>query len=286
MTPEELQAIATAIAAANAEQAKVPKTKEETFEEKNFSWQDAIVSGLQRDIRAAAKDAGYNQDLADGIIDQYALQTVNHLEGIINGWDLVGPRTALHYNMLLDHARTFLSSKSDMARHFFLTDPGEKPDRRGEVATAAEIRASFDMDQLSRSVTQTYQGMLFDEPRDPRGLARAYVDQIVAHPDQKLDFESYVLTQIEKEPRYATIYAHKPAGMTAGQFMAPYMNAASQVLRPGNAGEAARAGAQLGSSPDAFREKLGRSRESQVSSPFITGMENKITQLGNLFKTQ
>lgn len=292
-TPEQEAQYQQALleAEASAEVAKVPKTKEETFGQATFSWQESIIDALKRDTRAAAKDAGFNQDLADGLIDQYGLQTVNYLESIIKGWDLIGPRTALHYNMLLGHARTYLSSKSDMARHFFLTGPpGKNPGQPGSPGsrglTAAEIRQSFDMDELSRTVTQLYQGMLFDEPRDPRGLAKAYVDAIVANPDQKLDFESFVTTQIEKEPRYAAIYANKPAGMTAGQFMAPYMNSAAQVLRPSNAGEAARAGAQLGSSPDAFREKLGRSREAQVSTPFITGLENRITQLGNLFKTQ
>ena len=265
---------------------KQPKTREETFAPKPFNWEDAIISGLQRDIRAAAKDAGYNQDLADGIVSQFQMGVVRHLDDWLSRMEQTGPMTAGQYDWLLSEAKLFISSKSDIGRYFFNLAE-QKPDGPGtRKPTAQEIRQSFDLDELTNAVSNMYRGLLLDDAADPRAIARAYIEAIVSNPDQKLDFDTYVEGYIDKEPRAAAIYRNKPDSMSKAQFLQPYMQSAQQVLRPGNAAEAARAGAQLGSSPDAFREKLGRSREAQVSSPFITGMENKITQLGNLFKTQ
>ncbi len=272
-----------------------PKTKEEVFAAAEFNWQESIIAAVQRDLREVADDLGYNRALIDGVISQYALQTVNHLEETLNGWDIPGPRTTLHYDMLLRTAKVFLNSKSGLLQGMDTLKNNKGPGTNNTggggggglsaTLTPEQIRQNFDLDQLTEAVSTAYRGTLLDEPRDPRGIARAYVESIVKNPEQKLDFDTFVDAQIKKQPRYNLLYGNKPRGLSDAQFMQPYVQSAMQHLRPGNVADKARAGAQLGSSPDAFRENLNRSREAQVSTPFINKLEQRTTQLGGLFRS-
>jgi hypothetical protein len=260
-------------------------TIEDVFGPDPFEWQRSVIAALQRDMRVAGKDLGYSQDVIDGLVAQYALPILNHLDGMLRGWDLPAPRSALHYNMLLGHAKTFFASKSGLGQQLLnFREQGPTGPRGPRKPTADEIRQSFDLDQLSSAVTDAYQGMILDDPKDPRAVARAYVEAIVANPEQKLDFQTFVEGRVKQEPRYQMIYKNKPRGMSDAQFLQPYVQQAMQRLRPQNVAEVSRAGAQLGASPDAFRANLDIQRESQVSAPFITGMERRITELGGVFK--
>lgn len=269
-----------------------PPTLEETFGASDFNWQESVMAAVTRDLREAAKEAGYNQSLIDGVIAQYALRTVNYLQDTLDGWDLPAPQTTLHYDMLLRHAKTFISSQSQLIAGLNMNISGGKGDGDGTGPgtgpvglTPEQIRQNFDLDQLTAMVAEDYRATLLDEPRDPRGIARAYVEAIVQNPDQKLDFDTYVQAQIKKQPRYQLLYGNKPRGLSDSQHMQPYVQAAMQKLRPGNVADKARAGAQLGSSPESFRANLDRSRESQVSAPFITQMNQRVTELGRVFKS-
>ena len=68
--------------------------------------------------------------------------------------------------------------------------------------TAAEIRAKFDLDELADAVEDQWYSALLTHAPDARGLARAYVDQVVANPQQKLDFNTFVEKRIENTSRY------------------------------------------------------------------------------------
>lgn len=153
--------------------------------------------------------------------------------------------------------------------------------------TADEIRAQFDIDQLSNGVTEMWRGLLVDEPTDPRGIARAYVEAVVANPDQKLDFQTYVRTQIEGTGRFASIYAMKPEGMSPEQYIAPYLQSAAAVVGGGSQSAFRKlvvGGAQFGADPGSFLNRLRRTREATSSQGFITGIEQRMREVKGVLK--
>lgn len=283
-----------------------------------FPWQNAVVDMLEDEFLSGAVTLGWNEDLAAGWYNSQKLDMVNYLQNeivpsLFGGDNLEGTGIGgaggfgfgsetdniQNIDTLSKFARQYLAAKSPQVRDAFF--PNTSADgtntrrtsggggRRGgggaRRLTPQEIRNQFDIDALAESVSEQWRGMLLDKAKDPRGIATAYVDAIVASGgEKKIDFNQFVLGRVRKDPRYATIYANKPEGLSEAQFLQPYVNTASQIMRPQNVGETARAGAQLGSSPGAFRERLGRSEETTGSAPFISTMEARMTDLGKVFR--
>jgi hypothetical protein len=116
-------------------------------------------------------------------------------------------------------------------------------------------------------------------------MAKAYVDKIVKNPDQTLDFDEFILgNNIQKENRYASIYKQKPSSMSEQEFLQPYHQTAKQILQPDAAAGAAIGGAQFGASAAQFQERLARSNEYQTSSPFMQGLEGRMSSIKGLLK--
>ncbi len=157
--------------------------------------------------------------------------------------------------------------------------------RRGP--TASEIRASFDVDELSRGVTQLWNAWLMEEPKDAVGIAKAYVEAIVRNPEQKLDFKSFVLREIEGTAKYAVLAKNKPTHQPYEDFIGPLMAQASSFLGGGEGtqvGDLVGDAAQLASSPDAFAQRLGKERQITGSAPFLQSMEAQLRAVKGVFK--
>ncbi len=153
--------------------------------------------------------------------------------------------------------------------------------------TAAEIRAQFDVSQLAQDVSHLTQGYLLQEHEDPRGVARAYVEAIVRNPDQKLDFQTFVVDSLKANPRWATLYKHKPAAINELQYIGQYTNAAQQLLGANRgedwSGEQFHAMA-LGADPNAWQERLERSNSYTSQAPFVAKLEARASGLSHILK--
>lgn len=152
------------------------------------------------------------------------------------------------------------------------------------MPTADEIRANFDLDQLSSAVNDIYRGLILDDAKDPRGIASAYVEAIVRNPQQKLDFQSFVEKQAMATPRFASIYRNKPAALSPQQYIQPFLQAALQTVRPNDAAKIATGGAQMGADPNAYRARLARTNAQTTSAPFIAGLEQRLHSLKGVLK--
>ncbi len=150
--------------------------------------------------------------------------------------------------------------------------------------TAEEIRAQFDVDELADGITGMWQGMLLDKPKDARSMAKAYVEEIVKNPEQKLDFQTYVKKKIENTDRYASIFKDLPDGVDAATHIQRYYQSALQYLRPENAESTAIQGVQFGADPNAFRGLLNRQEEVQNSSAFIGKLEGRMSRMRGVLR--
>lgn len=144
--------------------------------------------------------------------------------------------------------------------------------------------ADFDLDELTEGVQNMWRAYLLTENPNARSLAQQYVNAIVSNPNKKLDFTTFVLGKIRGTSRHRAIYSGKPEHMEEREFMSNYMQIAMQYLQPGNADDVAIMGAQMGADPTAFRGLVSNQREVRNTSPWITGFENRLTELKGLFR--
>lgn len=275
------------------------KTLEETFAPSQFYWQLNLADLMRRELLANAEALGFSKQSIDswfeinvgGLMDYMTNEVYPAFsEDIVDpGWvdSPWGQRT------LEKFARNYLSGLDPSGTIHKLFNPnlagvgGKRTTGRGggtRRLTPEEIRQQFDLDQLASAVTDMYRGLLLDEPKNARAIASAYVESIVANPDQKLDFQTFVRNRLKKEPRYATMYRNKPRGMTEEQYMGPYLGQAMQMLRPRDVSAIVAAGVQLGGSPQQFRERLRRDNAVTSSAPFITEFENRLNDVKGIFR--
>lgn len=157
----------------------------------------------------------------------------------------------------------------------------------GGVGKPVDIRAQFDLSQLASEVTKMSRGYLLQEHKDPRGLARAYVDAVVKNPDQNLDFQTFVVDHLKANPRWGTLYKHKPAALDELQYIGQYTSVGQQMLGANSgqdwSGEQAHAMA-LGADPQAWNERLERSNSYTSQAPFIAKLEAKVSGLSHILK--
>lgn len=157
----------------------------------------------------------------------------------------------------------------------------------GGGAKPPNIRAMFDLDQLAADVTKLTQAYLLQEHSDPRGVARAYVDAVVANPEQKLDFETFVISRLKANPRWTTLYKHKPAAISELQFMSQYTNIGQQMLGANRgwdwSGEQFHAVA-AGADPQAWGERLERSNSYTSQAPYVAKLQERIAGLSDILK--
>jgi hypothetical protein len=265
-----------------------------------------VLSTLGREFISNGEALGFDKYTLQSVFDSYSASMLGYIEQEVIGsgfleqitgkqWSPGDPIPTWGQDVLTKFGRNWLSGqdtaiKGIFAPNVFGDGVPKQPGRGGggggaRKLTAAEIRAQFDMDQLASTVTDLWRSTLLEEPRNARAIAKSYVDAVVATGgEQKIDFQTFVDKQMDTTPRSASLYRDKPPGMSKAQFMQPYVQAAAQHLRPTNVNETARAGAQLGASPGAFRDRLARSNEVRSSSPFITAMEGRMTELSKVFR--
>lgn len=151
--------------------------------------------------------------------------------------------------------------------------------------SAEDIRNSFDLDQLAEGAKNIWRGLLLDDDIDARGMARSYVDAMVAGKGKKkIDFTEFIRNKAKATPRYASIYRNKPGSVSEEQFLAPYFQSALQVVSPDQADEIAIGGAQFGATGEQFAQRLRRSEAASSSAPFIEELQGRLMDLNKLFK--
>lgn len=155
----------------------------------------------------------------------------------------------------------------------------------GGGPTAEDIRGKFDLDELTEAGKNIWRGMLLTDDADIRGMAKSYVDAIVASKGKKkIDFVEFIRGKAKETDRYASIYSSKPDSLSEEQYLAPYFQAAMQVAAPGDADELAIGGAQFGADAQTFAARLRRSEAATSSAPFIEELQSRLTALNKLFK--
>ncbi|NIT78688.1 MAG: hypothetical protein GWO44_17810, partial [Thermoplasmata archaeon] len=152
-------------------------------------------------------------------------------------------------------------------------------------ATPAEIRARFDLDELTELANNIWRGKLLEEPDNARAMASAYVDAVVASKgEQRIDFTQFITERARATSRYASIYKNKPESVSDEQFLQPYFQAATQTLRPGNAARVAIGGAQLGMDAQTFAGRISREDEVTGSAPYVNQLYNRMSAVKGVFR--
>lgn len=265
------------------------------FDNESRDWVDNIYQQVLREAKKNLKDSGYTPEVIENWFEARKGALYDHL----NSWaQKIGEKRATNFpssfsdmQMLEDSARRWFGARDNTGMISYAMGVGDDDAGGGgggggstATLTPEQIRAQYDVDSLARDATRIYQGLLFDEPRDSRAIASAYIDAIIKNPDQKLDWQTFVKGRVQNEARYNLIYKNKPKGMTEEQYFAPYVNSATQMLAPREISSAVTGAAQLGASQGQFRERMARSDSATSSAPFITGFEKRMQDLAGVFK--
>ena len=320
-TPEQIEAIAAAMAGTTSQDVEYKlggynpeyTAQEYSGSEVDASWQDLVTSTILGELVDTAKSLGEDPAIFAQIYTSKGQSFMGDMDRWLSQTATRGSRPGLHgrqgdvtggmgaefftqtqegINMLLDKARDWwkveLSDKR-FSKSWGSTSGGGGGGGGGgrTLPTEAEIRQQFDLDQLAEGVQNIWRGTLLDQHKDARGLARQYVDAVVASQgQQKLDFETFVLGRARKEARHASIYKNKPAAMSEAQFLQPYHQAAVGAVGGlgTEAADIAIGGAQFGATAGQFQERLKRTGAVTSSAPFMNAMEGRLTSLKGLFK--
>lgn len=300
------------LAAEKAESNKT-KTQKDVFT-KQFSWQHAAVNKIYDDIKVVAKNFDMDLDHLIGWFDGQQNNMLNWIQAQMNKLNAVfgplpvGPAGAGGQRVIDDAGgfRINLADTPEGMNHIFdlarqwvsmywpgfrdavlMKPPGSSGGGRRRGPTAAEIRAQFDLDQLTRLVDEMSRALVLAEEPNARAIATAYVDAIVKDPKQELDFETFVRNRILSTARAKMIYRNKPESMSEEQYLQPYVAAFQSRVGPGfgdQLADTAIAGARLGASPDAFEQRLNRTRQVQTSTPFLSKMGQRLSNFRQVLR--
>jgi len=272
------------------------------------AWMDNLAAIMLREIRASADAIGESKEYANQVFESQwgpLLQRIDReliqgratsslgrtaLSGLEGSYPVEYWMTGSGFNRITDFARAVVQSNNSELAGAWETGTGSTTRSSGggggRLPTESEIRAQFDLDQLAAAAQNRWRGTLLDEMKDPRGLAREYVDAIVAGKgQQKIDFDTFVDKRIEGTSRFASIYRNKPKSMSNAQFLQPYFQSAQQVLGASDeAASVAIGGAQFGASGQAFQARLDRTDAATSGAPFINNLEARMTDLRKVFR--
>lgn len=262
------------------------------------AWADYINDVLLDDMKSAAGLLGVDPALMFGWYDKYSAPMFQYLrdEVLPSFQTNVGgtwPDTPAAFDTLYKFARNWLGQQDPYVGKALRGHAPNLPKpkgpggsgRRGSAGpSAADIRAQFDLDELSGRIDSMWKGYLLETPTNARAIASAYVDQIVKNPNQRLDFDTYVLNRIKGTARYKSIYRNMPESEDPLEYIGRYQRSALTMLRPDNAARVAIGGAQFGADPAAFAARVQREDEVTGSAPFISGLERRLESVGGVLK--
>ena len=276
-------------------------TVEEEFDP-GFFWQDAVIERIMDDINELGKQLDIDVDYVAGWFQGQQLNLISYLEDTMNA---SGARGAGPYGGAGNMTETpeGMAALFAMARNWVGirfpafneavngSGSGSGRGRSGgggpKKPTAEEIRAQFDTKQMANIVNDMSRGLVLQEAKDADKLVNTYINAIIKNPEQQLDFETFVRTHVLSSNRAKAIYMDKPESMSHEQFLQPYVQAAQQMIGPGfgeQLANIATGGARLAASPDAYRSRLNRERQVQLSTPFLNRMGEQLREVAGVLR--
>lgn len=273
----------------------------DSFVDEDF-WQETVFDQIHNDIDAIADKYDMDLNYLEGWFGGQKDNLVNHIDTLLqlpSGYAdhptsrpiNVDPTTPEGMQEIIYEARKWVGTRwpaFNEALSGSISSGGGGGGRRGRRRpTAAEIRSQFDVEQLTNTINQMSQALLLEEAPEARSMAKAYVSAIVANPDQKLDFETFVREKLLAKPRAKMIYQNKPEGLSEEQFLQPYVQAAQQRIGPGfgdQLSDIAIGGARMVSSPQTFQARLNRTRQVQSGAPFLSKLGQRLSSVREVLR--
>lgn len=253
-----------------------------------------VLQELRSVVGGWAQDAGWSRNAGQAFVNQMK-------SGLIRHWGNTMGSTyvrAAHQSPGNDAFETFNVMLNLGLQYLGARLPFEMPEggggggrrggggggrRGGGGPTAADIRKSFDIEQLANTANSLSRTYLIQDLDDPQRLARSYVDAVIADPDQKLDYKTFVERQLKKDPRWNIIFKNLPNGMDEAMYIQRYVQQAAAVLGGGDeATQRAFEGAALGAGAEAFSQRLAKSRAVRSSSKYVNRMEDRLRGVADI----
>ena len=249
-----------------------------------FYWQDAVVDQIYDDIKGIANSLDMNLNYLLGWFDGHQGDMLTYLNN-----NFVKPvLRSGKYGPHGDDDPGFVQAVINAARGWVgMHVPGYRDALKslpsgggGGGGSGRNIRASFDLDEMTRAVNDYARGLILAEMPNARAIAKAYVDAVVANPSQKRDFTTFVRERVLETSRAKAIYENKPDSMSHEQYLQPYVQAFQQIAGPGYGEQQANTAinaARLQASPAAFQARLMRTSQVQSSAPFLSRLSDRMS---------
>ena len=264
-------------------------------------WQNQMIQEFRRIVGGWAKDSGYSANAGQMFVNSVSGQLFDYLNRLRGGYNQsehhfannpgtpVTPATDINmWQNLLEAGLTWLGARLPFSVPQAATGGGGfggGGGGRGGGLTAADIRSSFDLTQLSSRANELSRAFLIQELDNPRSIAKAYVDAVVSDPNQKLDYDTFVTEQLKKDPRWNIIMGNRPEGMDPQAYAQHYAQQIFQVLGGGpEANQIAFEQAALGSSNAGVAGRLERTRANRSSSNYVNNMESRLQSVSELLR--
>jgi len=140
----------------------------------------------------------------------------------------------------------------------------------GGRGSAARTAQTFDRRELARAAMERWRGELMEEPDDKEleRLVSGYIKDANAFwvgKAGRLDFDTYIMDNLERTPRWSTLYSKKPPAMTPAEYRAQYQQSVGQFgLSSRTAQKQVESGLTSGAGVAGFTERVSRTREART----------------------
>lgn len=127
----------------------------------------------------------------------------------------------------------------------------------------------FDRDQLIEASTDRWKGLLYEDPTEQQigGLVDSYINKSQAFwmgQGGNLDFDTYIVNQMRKQPRHKLLYQRKDAHLTEEEWMMRYRPVVEQFgLNSQATRREVESGLVSGAGQAGFTERVSRTREAR-----------------------
>lgn len=255
-------------------------------------WQQ-VKEEVRRVVGNWAKNAGYSTNAGQAFVNQFWGDFINYFSKSYGTAVLrLGPSHIDVFQTVVHHALNFFGSRLPFSVTPDDGGGGGGGGRRGgggggrRGPTPDEIRAMFDIDALADRVNQLSRMFLIQDHKDPRKVAQAYVEAIVAtQAQQEIDFDTFVKKELKKDPRWNVIFAAKPDGLDEQMWIQRYVQQVSSMLGGGDEStQIAFEMAALGADPGGVQERLGRTRAVRSSSNWVNRFEDSVRSISEILR--